>query len=138
MENRTQKLPSEWEKRPLNMTGEPAQGPMKTSMPTSRDLAPGSSGNYTTDLISSRPGAIAQRALAPIPSEVVNVLQEAPGGFVAQHFAGAGSFDAERAQPGDDGNVAVGAKGGTEEAKGSATKVTGRPVSGQTSGKGTI
>ncbi len=138
MENRTQSLPKEWEKRPLNMTGEPAQGPGKTSMPTSRDHVPGSSGNYTTDVIANRPGAIAQRALAPIPSEVINVLQQAPGGFVAQHFAGAGDFSAERAEPGDDGNLAVGAKGGTEEAKGSATKLTGRPITGQTAGKGMI
>ena len=127
-----QRLPSEWQRQPLEMGKESPQGAMKTSRPTSR--------SFTGSVLDARPGMLAQRALAPIPSHVVTVLAEAPGGFCAQHIAGDGTFAAERFQPGDDGNIAGNGDftGATALAKGSASKVTGGPIKGSTGGKGMI
>lgn len=106
-----QRLPVEWEKRPLEMTKESPQGPEKTGRPT-------------------------MRSLAPIPGEVVTQLNQGdPGGFVAGVLASRPSA-AIRTAPGDDGNVQTGNQGGEEQAKGSASKVTGTPVMGSTSPKG--
>jgi hypothetical protein len=126
------------------MTKEPDQGAMVTSRPTSRSLNPapehiGTGGNFTTGVIDARPGVMAQRALAPIPGDTITVLENAPGGFCAQHLAGAGTFAAERFEPGDaSDNVEAQGQGGKVDAKGSASKVTGRPIMGKTAGKGTI
>jgi hypothetical protein len=114
---------------------EAPQGAAKTSRPTSRDHAP--TGNFTDDAIANRPGAVAQRALAPIPGEVITILAQAPGGFTEQHLAGVGTFAAEQFEPGNDGNVASDSYV-AEFARGSASKVTGRPIKGQTGGKGMI
>ncbi len=134
------RMPKEWEKATLEMTKEPEQGPMKTSRPTARDFVPGNSvaiaGDFTRDIIAGRPGAVAQRALAPFPADVMDVL-EASGAEVYSQFTGHGSEPVSTA-PGDDGNVSTGGQGGSEEAKGSATKVTGRPVTGSVVGKGMI
>jgi hypothetical protein len=113
---RPQRLPSEWEKRPLNLTQESPQGAAKTSRPTSRDLgvhstdtASAAPGNFTDMVMRGRPGLAGEaRAQAPIPGEVITVMEQAPGSFVTQTVAG-GSFDAERSLPGDDGNVSMNA-----------------------------
>jgi hypothetical protein len=144
-----QRVPSEWEKQSTiaAMNREPDQGPAKTTRPTMRSMAPGlnpvigaPSQNFSRSVIDARPGAVHQRAQAPIPGEVVTVLEEAPGGFTEQHLAGVGSFSAERAEPGNDDNVAGDGdfKGGLTMAAGSATRTTGHAVKGQTGGKGTI
>jgi hypothetical protein len=134
-----QRPPSEWEKRPLGLGKEPAQGPMKTSRPTMRDLNPtaGPGTNYSNSIIDARPGVAAQRALAPIPGEVVTVLAQGVGGAIEQHLVG-GSFVSTA--PGDDGNVAGNGDytGAADFAKGSASKVTGGMKAGTTGGKGTI
>jgi hypothetical protein len=104
-----------------------------------RDFNPvvGPGSDYTRSVIDARPGAINQRSLAPLPGEVVTVLAEGVGGMVLQHLV-TGSFEAERFEPGDDGNVLIGGEGGADFPRGSATKVTGKPVKGQTAGKGMI
>ena len=106
-----QRLPSEWEKRPLQMTKESPQGPAKTGKATSRSLA-------------------------PIAGTVVTQLQQGdPGGFISSVLASRPSA-AVRTKPGDDGNVGGTSKGGSEEAAGSATKTTGSKAVGKTSPKG--
>ncbi len=151
MENRgtgltPNRLPSEWEKRPLEMTREPDQGPGKESHPTMRDLQSAqldtSPASFTDQLIASRAGVQAQtaeaRAVGVFPGDVVTVLAHGQGGMIAQHLAGVGSFDSERSKPGDDGNVAIGGAGGLELPKGSATKTTGKPIMGKTQPRGTV
>jgi len=106
------RLPSEWEKRPLQMTKEPDQGPEVTSKPT-------------------------MRSLAPMNQPVIDQLQQAdPGGFISGILASRPGAAVARTRPGDDGNISVGGQAGEEQAKGSATKVTGKPVMGQTNPKG--
>ena len=78
---RPQRLPSEWEKRPLELTKESPQGPEKQGAVTSRSMQ------------------------APIPSTVVDAMASAPGGFVTQILAGRPGMQVERARPGDGGNV---------------------------------
>ncbi len=143
MENRgtglsPNRVPKEWEKGTLNMTGQPAQGPMVTSRPTSRDLAPGNSveiaGDFTRDMIAQRPGQVASRALAPFPADVEDVLEQS-GAEIYHTFCGGGFTSTD---PGDDGNTATGGQGGVNLASGSATRTTGKPIMGQTLGKGTI
>lgn len=115
-----QRVPNEWEKRPLEMTKESPQGPEVTSRPTMRSLAP---------------GAESRSGLAPLPGEVVTVLEEG-GGFTAQMLAGRPGMQRERSVPGESGNLSVGSGTGEEQAKGSATRVTGKAVIGGTAPKG--
>ena len=76
---RPQRMPKEWEKRPLPMTQESPQGP--------------------SELRSARP------AQGVFPSEVVDTLAASPGGFLTQIVAGRPGMERERAKPGDDTNV---------------------------------
>jgi hypothetical protein len=135
----TQRPPSEWQKRPLGLGAEAPQGAMKTSRPTMRDLNPtvGPPGNYSSSIIDARPGVTAQRALAPIPGEVVTVLAQGVGGAIESHLVG-GSF--ETTAPGNDDNVAGNGDytGAVATASGSASKTTGSSVKGSTGGKGMI
>ena len=111
-----QRMPKEWERRPLPMTQESPQGPAVTGKPT-------------------------MRSLAPIPGDVTTQLQEGdPGGFLAGVLASRPS-SATRTAPGDNGNVQLGNGTGEEQARGSATRTMGNPVppiSEQTVGKGTF
>ena len=60
-----QRLPSPWERKPLELGKEPDQGPMVTSKPTSRSLAPipgevntqlAMGGNFVQEQLNARPG----------------------------------------------------------------------------------
>lgn len=142
MENRgtglkVQKMPAEWMKSKLDMSNTTVQGASKDMKPTSRALDPGAS--FTESTIRSRPGSLygESRSQAPIPSEVITVLDEAPGGYITQTIAGGGSFDTERNTGGGGGNVSA-PIADADFGRGSATRTTGRTVIGQTSGKGTI
>jgi len=139
----TQRPPSEWQKQSVlsEMGREPDQGAAKTSRPTMRNLNPivvGQAANFTRDLLANRPGAVAQRALAPLPGEVVTVLKMAPGGSVAELLADTAPFTPTA--PGNDDNVAGNGDftGAPDFASGSASRTTGRAVKGQTAGKGMI
>jgi hypothetical protein len=131
-----QRPPGEWQTQKVPLGKEPDQGAAKTSRPTCRDATPGATENFTTHTIANRPGVVAQRALAPIPCEVQDAFAQAPGGFIEEHLVG-GGFAAEHFEPGDDGNVASDSYT-AEFARGSASKVTGRPITGKTGGKGMI
>lgn len=121
MENRgtglsPNRVPGEWMKRPLEIGKEPAQGAAKTSRPTSRSLetfavsTEARSTDFMQQILSERPGVIAQRALAPIPGEVQTMFAAAPGGFVEQLLVG-GSFEAQKFKTGGGGNTSDGSKG---------------------------
>ena len=141
-----QRPPSEWEKGTLPMTEQVKQGPMVESKPTMRDFSPaalnGTPASFTDQMIASRAGmqtqAVEARAQGVFPGDVVTVLVQGQGGMIAQHLAGVGSFDSERSEPGDDGNVATGGEGGVDYPKGKSTAKTGGTVSGKTGPKGTI
>lgn len=114
---RPNRMPSEWEKRPLQMTGAQAAGPQGPSQLRSTGTPQG----------------------AAFPSDVINVLEES-GSFISQILAGRPGMEKERSKPGDNSNQS-GPLGGFPApvlATGSATRTTGREVIGQTSGKGTI
>ena len=132
--------PSQWERKPVNMTAEPDQGPGKTMAPTSRDASPGGI-SFTDAMLRNRPSSLygEQRSvpLAPIPSEVVDVLQDAPGGYCAQIIAGVGSFATEEQSGGGPGNTSE-SSNNVDLVYGSASRTTGHTVIGKTLGKGTI
>ncbi len=68
----------------VNLTQESPQGPAQA-----RGL---DTGGFIDAVLRSRPGVAygeSRAALAPLPSEVINVIADAPGSFVAQQFAGA-------------------------------------------------
>ncbi len=137
-----QRLPSEWQNQSVlaQMGREPDQGAMKTSRPTMRNLNPvtgGESRDFSRSMIDARPGVIAQRALAPLPGEVVTILHMGVGGAVDSHLVG-GGFETTAA--GNDDNIAGNGDftGGADYAAGSASRTTGRTVKGQTAGKGMI
>ncbi len=143
MENRgtgltPQRLPAEWMKSKLEMTREPDQGPSKTMEPTSRSV---DTGGFMGAVLRNRPSSLygEQRSvpLAPIPSEVTDVLLDAPGGYTAQIMAGVGSYDTQKQDGGGGGNTSE-TSIDADLARGSATRTTGRPVIGQTVGKGMI
>ena len=143
MENRgtgltPNRLPAEWMKSKLDMTSPPKQGPSQDIKPTSRDAAPGS---YTETMTRARPGSIygeSRTAQTPIPNEVIDVLNDAPGGYITQTIAG-GSFATERNQGGGPGNTSKSeGLGQDNSATGFASKTTGKPVKGSTLAKGTI
>ncbi len=111
MENRGTGLtprrpPPEWERKPLEMTREPDQGPSKDMAPTSRSM---DAGGFMGSVMRNRPSSLyaEQRSvpLAPMPSEVVDVLQDAPGGYCAQIIAGVGSYTTEKQDGGGGGNT---------------------------------
>ena len=91
-------------------------------------------------MLRNRPGSLygEQRSvpLAPIPTEVTDVLSDSPGGFISQIVAGVGSYDTEEQHGGGEGNT--GGVYSSNDVKGSASRTTGRAVIGQTLGKGTI
>ena len=137
-----QRPPSEWSNQSVlaQMGREPDQGAAKTSRPTMRELNPvtgGESRDYSQSMLASRPGVIAQRALAPIPGEVTTVLAQGVGGGVKESLVGG---DFVRTAPGNDDNVAGNGDftGGAKYASGSASKKTNAPVKGSTGGKGMI
>lgn len=143
MENRgtgltPNRLPSEWEKSKVNLTSEPDQGPSKT-MPATRDISGGTS--FTDVAMRGRPSSLysEQRSVAqaPIPTDVIDVLSDAPGGFVSQTVAGVGSFATEEQDGGGGGNTGEPANN-VDFARGSATRTTGKPIIGKTNGKGMI
>jgi hypothetical protein len=141
MENRgtgltPQRLPAEWMKSKLDMTSQPDQGPSKDMAPTSRALIGGTS--FMDAAIRSRPGSLygESRSQAPVPTEIIDVLNDAPGAFITQTIVG-GSFDAEADDGGGPGNVSVPIND-VDFARGSATRTTGKPVIGKTLAKGTI
>lgn len=111
MENRgtgltPNRVPSEWQKSKVDMTSAPKQGPTSTMAPTSRSA--GATG-FMDVVMRARPSAAfgsqnEQRAQAPIPSQVIDVLAESPGGFIAQHVAG-GDFSKEEQHGGGGGNT---------------------------------
>lgn len=144
MENRgtgltPNRLPAEWEKSALEMTRQPDQGPSVTMGPTSRSLIAG--GSFSDAVIRNRPGSAygesRSAAQAPIPSEVIDAIADAPGGYINQTVAGIGSFASEAQDGGGPGNISGGSYQGVD-AQGSATRTTGRPIMGKTLGKGTI
>ncbi len=114
---RPNRPPGEWEKRPLPMTGAQADGPQGPSVLRSLGTPQGC-----------------------FPSQVVDVLADSPGGFLTQILAGRPGMELERNKPGDDTNTSGPVSGfpGSFMPKGSASKVTGTPTMGSTSGKGTI
>lgn len=135
--------PPEWKNQSVltEMGREPDQGAMKTSRPMMRELNPvagAQSRDYSRSMLANRPGVVAQRSLAPLPGEVVTVLEQGVGGAVAQHLAGTGGFTPTA--PGNNDNVAGNGDftGACDYAKGSASRTTGRVVKGQTAGKGMI
>ena len=135
------RLPSEWEKRPLEMTKEAPQGPEVTSRPTSRDFTPATlnAGGFMGAVMRTRPSAqVESRAgvMEPISADAQQMLQEV-GGLAEFSVTGDGLNDLA-ARPGDDGNIGGVPRGGSEKAAGSATRVTGRTVIGQTLSKGAI
>ncbi len=141
MENRgtgltPNRVPAEWMKSKLDMTNQGAQGPSKTMPPTSR-----AGGGFMDAVMRNRPSVVYAEArsvpLAPIPPDVTDVLQDAPGGYCSQTLAGVGSFATEEQHGGGGGNISEPANN-VDLARGSATRTTGRPVIGQTLGKGTI
>jgi len=101
------RLPSEWQKAKVDMTSAPKQGPSQTMAPTSRDHSPGAT-SFMDVVMRGRPSSVfaEQRSgpQAPIPSQVIDVLADAPGGFVAQHVAG-GDFSKEEQHGGGGGNT---------------------------------
>ena len=101
---RPNRLPSEWEKRPLAMTQEAPQGPaVGPAVTARRDLRSTAEvvgpGGFMGEIMRSRPSAqVEARAQEAIPSEVIDCLESAPNNFIVATIAG-GSFDAERVQP---------------------------------------
>ncbi len=131
------RVPAEWIKSKLNMNDQGPQGPSQT-MPSTRSV---DTGGFMGSVLRNRPSSLygEQRSvpLAPIPSEVIDVLQDAPGGFCAQTIAGVGSF-ADEAQDGGGGGNTSETSNSVDLVYGSASRTTGRPVIGQTLGKGMI
>lgn len=64
------RMPSQWEKRPLEMSKEAPQGAAETSRPTSRSLAP-IPGEVTSKLSQGDPGGFLGSVLASRPSAAV-------------------------------------------------------------------
>jgi len=115
---RPNRMPKEWERRPLQMTGKEADGPQGPSELRS---------------INSPQGEF--------PAEVINTMEQAPGDFITQIIAGRPGLEKSRARPGDDSNQSgpIGGFPGPKEATGKiGKKLTGTPVMGQTLKKGTI
>ncbi len=106
MDKRTQSLPAAWQKQKLDMTSPPKQGPSQTMAPTSRSLDVG--GGFMDAVMRNRPSSqVEQRSVpqAPIPTEVTDVLSDAPGGYVSQILAGVGSLATEEQGSGGGGNT---------------------------------
>ncbi len=106
MEKRTQSLPPAWQKGKVPMTEEPKQGPSKT-IPSTRSLDLGG-GGFMDAVMRNRPSSqVEQRSVpqAPIPTEVTDVLSDAPGGYVSQILAGVGSLASEEQGSGGGGNT---------------------------------
>ena len=99
---RPQRLPGEWEKRPLEMTKEPDQGALKTSRPTARrDLNPNqaASGGFMGQVMAARPSAQSRAMHEPIGTEIADVLTQAPDGGIGAQLFDQGGLEREIAQP---------------------------------------
>ena len=107
MEKRTQSLPADWQKSKLDMTSPPKQGPSQTMNPTSRSSV--DAGGFMGAVLRNRPSSVYAEARsvpqAPIPTEVVDVLSDAPGGYISQTVAGVGSFATQEQHGGGGGNT---------------------------------
>lgn len=111
----TQRRPTGWERRPaVPMSGAQAAGPQGPSQLRSAGQAQGE-----------------------FPSQVIDTLADAPGGFITQLIAGRPGIEAQRSQPGNAGNVA-GSLGGFPGPNTGLSHTTGKSVVGKTSGRGTF
>ena len=124
------------------MTREPAQGAMQESRPTYRSLNPApseigsGSRDFSSSQIDARPGVLAMRAQAPASGPVAALFDNCfgPQGLPEQIV----TSDVTETPSGGPGNIESNDQGTRRKAEGSASKVTGRPIRGQTLAKGTI
>jgi hypothetical protein len=112
------RMPSEWEKRPLPMSGAQADGPQGVA-----------TGWYGKETRSLAPG----HAQAPIPSPVSDVIAQPPGSLIDQLVLGRPGQTQRKAEPGNDDNNSTTPGGKTGGLPGPNTGLSRAPKSGSSS-----